>query len=166
MALVRTHTLSWWLMGFRQHSPGNLGEVPVTETAENSAFSLPSCPFAPVTFLLQERCLLDGAGEMKAMRMGGGHMFQSHLGLEKTVLRKDRLCVRVRSAEDSAYTGLCRKDPGNLSCLGSSRLSAPLPHCSSTCYFCFKWRVGALKQKHCLQIWGKPNEASLVISHG
>lgn len=30
-------------------------------------------------------------------------MFQSHLGLEKTVLRKDRLCIRVRSAEDSAY---------------------------------------------------------------
>lgn len=120
VAPVRTHTLSWWLVGFRQHGTGKPAEVPVTESARNSAFPIPSCPFAPVTFLLQQRCLLDGAGEMKAMGMVGGHMFQSHVRLEKTVLRKDRRYIRVRSAEDSTYTGLCRKNPDNPSCLGLS----------------------------------------------
>lgn len=40
-------------------------------------------PFALLTFLLKQRCLWDGAEEMKVMGMVGGHMFQSHMGLEK-----------------------------------------------------------------------------------
>ena len=84
MVLVRTHTLSWWLLGFKQHHMGNPGEeVPVIESAKNSAFPIPSYPFALLTFLLQQRCLWDGAEEMKVMGMVGGHVFQSHMGLEK-----------------------------------------------------------------------------------
>lgn len=81
MALVRTHTLSWWLI-WLEHGPGTPGEVPVTETAENS-FSHFTFLSICSDFLLQEHCLLAGAGEMKAMRMGEDTCFKVTWGWKK-----------------------------------------------------------------------------------